>query len=85
MTSITEPIGYLAAIFSTASFIPQALLIWRTKSAEGVSVAMYSVFLTGTSLWLGYSFLINSWPMITSNIVALLLISFILHMKLSYG
>lgn len=83
--SQTESIGYFAALCTTAAFIPQAWLTWRTKSANGVSLGMYSVFVTGVALWLVYGALTGSWPMVMANAITLVLSMFILGMKLRYG
>jgi MtN3 and saliva related transmembrane protein len=68
---LTQPIGYLAAICTTAAFVPQVVLTWRTKSAEGVSFGMYAVFVTGIALWLAYGALTGNWPVIVANAVTL--------------
>ena len=77
-------IGGLAAILTTAAFIPQAWLTWRTRKADGVSVAMYSVFITGVALWLAYGFLIGAWPVIIANAVTLALAIAILVMRIRF-
>jgi MtN3 and saliva related transmembrane protein len=80
----TDLIGYLAATLTTTAFIPQALLTWRTRRAEGVSLWMYSIFVTGVALWLVYGYLSNAWPVIMANALTLMLALFILGMKLVY-
>jgi MtN3 and saliva related transmembrane protein len=77
-------IGGIAAILTTSAFIPQAWLTWRTRRAEGVSIGMYSIFITGVLFWLVYGCLLGSWPIIAANIVTLLLALFILAMKFLY-
>ena len=49
---LSDFIGYCAAIFTTASFVPQALHTFRTKDVLGISLGMYSAFTSGVSLWL---------------------------------
>jgi MtN3 and saliva related transmembrane protein len=80
-----EYLGYLAATLTTAAFVPQAWLTWKQKKAEGVSKAMYLIFITGLCCWLGYGLMINSGPIIVSNIITIALAGFILAMKLKYG
>jgi MtN3 and saliva related transmembrane protein len=82
---MTDLIGYIASICTTAAFMPQAWLIWKTRSAQGVSLMMYSVFTLGVVLWLIYAVLIGSTPMIIANIVTLSLALFIVAMKLRFG
>lgn len=81
----SELIGYAAAILTTAAFVPQAWLTWRTRRADGVSLGMYSIFTAGVVLWLAYGVLLGSWPMIAANSVTLLLSLFILLMKVRHG
>ncbi len=77
-----EGIGFLAATLTTAAFVPQAYKIWRLKSAEGVSTTMYLVMLTGVGLWEVYGWMIQSPPVILSNIITALLLLMILYFKL---
>ena len=80
----TEAIGYLAAILTTASFVPQALRIWRTRDARAISLGMYFVFSTGVALWLAYGILVGSWPVLLANLVTLFFALSILYMKIRY-
>ena len=80
----TEAIGYLAAILTTASFVPQALHIWRTRDARAISLGMYAVFSTGVALWLAYGILVGSWPVLLANLVTLAFALSILYMKIRY-
>ncbi|MCK9987389.1 MAG: MtN3 and saliva related transmembrane protein [Azoarcus sp.] len=80
----TDATGYLAAILTTASFVPQALHIWRTRDARAISLGMYAVFSTGVALWLAYGVLVGSWPVILANVVTLFFALSILCMKIRY-
>lgn len=84
MTGI-ELIGYIAASLTTASFVPQALLIYRTRNVTGISLGMYSAFTVGISLWLAYGLLLRAWPIVVANLVTLVLALIILSMKLRYS
>lgn len=81
----SELIGYAAASLTTAAFIPQAWLTWRSRRVDGVSLGMYSIFTLGVALWLTYGVLIGAWPIIAANAMTLLLAVFILSMKIRYG
>jgi MtN3 and saliva related transmembrane protein len=83
--NFNDTIGILAATFTTAAFIPQAWLTWKTKCVDGVSLGMYSVFTAGVALWLAYGMLLGAWPVIAANAVTLALALFILCMKLRFG
>ncbi len=77
-------VGYLAGTLTTIAFIPQVLHTWRTRSGEGISTGMYSIFITGITLWLVYGLLLGAWPIILANGVTLVMTTAILVMKLRY-
>lgn len=79
-----ELIGYIAAILTTSAFVPQAYKIWKTKTAEGVSLTMYFVMFTGVSLWGIYGFFLMSYPMIISNIITASLLIMIIYFKFKH-
>jgi MtN3 and saliva related transmembrane protein len=81
----TESIGYLAAILTTCSFVPQAWHTFRTRDVSGISLGMYSVFALGVALWLAYGLLLAAWPIVAANAITLALALAILGMKLRYG
>jgi MtN3 and saliva related transmembrane protein len=83
MTQI-DLIGYIAAFLTTSAFLPQAWLSWRQKHAEGVSLGMYCIMVTGTIGWLIYGLMLGAWPIIVANVISLSLSAFILVMKLVY-
>ena len=73
--------GYVAAFCTTAAFIPQVLLVWRQRSAKGISLAMYLSFCFGVFLWLCYGIIIQAWPLAINNGITLALASSVLVMK----
>lgn len=73
--------GTLAAILTTASFVPQTVLVLRTRNTEGLSLVMYAMFTLGITLWLVYGLMIGSLPIIIANVITLALASLILSMK----
>ena len=80
-----DALGYAAATLTTASFVPQAWLTFRTRDVSGISLAMYSVFTLGIALWLVYGLYIEAWPVVIANLVTFVLAAAILGMKLSMG
>jgi MtN3 and saliva related transmembrane protein len=78
----TEWLGYAAATLTTAAFVPQAWLTFRTRDVSGISLGMYSVFTVGVALWLAYGWVLQAWPIVVANVVTLLLAISILLMKL---
>lgn len=80
-----EFLGAIAAVLTTLSFIPQALLTIRCKDTRSISLPMYATFTVGVGFWLAYGIYLGSWPMIVANLVTLLLGGTILALKLRYG
>lgn len=75
-------IGSTAATLTTISFIPQVFKIVQTRDTESISLCMYLIFATGVILWFIYGIILNSYPMIVSNVITLLLVIVILVFKI---
>ncbi|MFZ4622970.1 MAG: SemiSWEET transporter [Rhodoferax sp.] len=82
--TLTDFIGTLAAVLTTASFLPQAWHTFTTKDVSGISLGMYSVFTAGVAGWLVYGLLLEAWPIVIANVITLALATAILVMKLRY-
>ena len=80
-----EWLGYAAAVLTSASFIPQAVMTIRTRDTRGISRGMYIIFTVGVALWLAYGIALNSGPMILANVATLFLAATVLVLKLRYG
>ena len=80
--NLIDWIGSVAAILTTASFLPQAWHTFRTRDVSGISLSMYSLFTAGVALWLVYGILMEAWPIIIANIITTSLALMILMMKL---
>lgn len=80
----SDTIGYLAAVLTTASFVPQAWQTFRTRDVGAISLGMYSALVVGTSLWLAYGVLTASWPIVIANAITTALACAILTMKLRF-
>ena len=82
--TLSEIIGYVAAVLTTAAFVPQAWHTFQTRDVRGISLGMYSVFTAGVTCWLVYGLLLGAWPIVIANCVTLGLAAAILVMKLRY-
>lgn len=80
----TEILGLVAAFLTTASFLPQAIKVIRTKHTKDLSLSMYTMFFIGVALWLTYGILIEKIPIIISNAITLVLAGIILFMKIKH-
>jgi len=77
MESITY-VGLVAGTLTTISFLPQAIMVIRSRKTEGLSLTMYMMFTCGIALWLTYGLATTAWPLICANTVTITLASCIL-------
>ena len=82
--AIITIIGLVAATCTTISFLPQALIIIKTKNTAGLSLGMYSILTFGVFLWFVYGLLVNDWPLIIANAISLVFTGTILFLKMKY-
>lgn len=79
--SYQEHLGYVAALLGALSFLPQLIKVWRFRLVKDISLAMYIIYTMSVILWLAYGIIIKSAPLITAEILTLVLVSAILIMK----
>ena len=81
---MTETLGFAAAACTTLAFLPQAIYVWRRRSAEDISLSMYLVMVTGVALWIAYGLRIHSAPLVAANTATLALAGAVLVGKLRF-
>lgn len=81
---LLETLGFVAAILTTMSFLPQALRMRRLGSAGDVSLVMYLMMFLGQGLWLTYGLAIGSPSVVVANVVAMSFVAWVIAMKLQY-
>ena len=79
-----EIMGLIAALLTTASFVPQVYKTWKSKSADSLSLTMYVVFFIGVILWLLYGIHLNSLAMIIANSITAVLALMLIVFKFRY-
>lgn len=77
-----ELIGLMAAILTTASFIPQVYKVYKTKSVKDISLWMFLLFTLGVLLWLVYGLIISNLPIIIANFFTFIMALYILLAKI---
>jgi MtN3 and saliva related transmembrane protein len=82
---MTQTMGFIAAACTTFAFVPQVLRVWRTRSADDISLAMYVVMVAGILIWIVYGARIHSAPLVAANAVSLVLAGAVLVGKLKFG
>ena len=80
-----EIIGGLAAILTTAAYVPQLIKVARYRHTQSLSLGTYSLLSCGVGGWLVYGFMIDSPSLILANSLSLLMIVYILGMKIRHG
>lgn len=75
---ITLIIGYLAAILTTSSVLPQAFKTIKTQETKGLSLWYYLLLSAGVSMWTIYGILINDIPLMLTNCISVVFLYIIL-------
>ncbi len=81
---LVTAIGLIGGIFTTISFFPQVIRIWKTHSTKDLSLVMFLLFSVGVLLWLIYGIILGQLPIIIANAVTLVMAIIILTFKLIY-
>ena len=77
--------GYLAAILTTAAFLPQLIKTLKTKKADDVSLTTLIMFIIGVLSWIIYGYAISSKPILIANLITLILNLMILISKIYFS
>ena len=80
-----EIFGYIAAILTTAAFLPQLIKTLKTKKADDVSLITLIMFIIGVLCWIIYGYKISSIPILLANLITLILNLSILISKIYYS
>ena len=80
-----EIFGYIAAILTTAAFLPQLIKTLKTKKADDVSLVTLIMFIVGVLCWIIYGYKISSIPILLANLITLLLNLLILISKIYFS
>lgn len=78
----------LATLFGTLGAlgnVPQAIKIFRRKSAKDISILSYAIFMTGCAIWVLYGIEIAALPLVISNGLALIIQSVVVIGWFKYG
>lgn len=80
-----EWVGYLAAILTTAAYVPQLLRVLKYRHTHSISLGMYCLITCGLAAWTWYGVLIGSPSIIVANIITFVMALIILIMKVKHG
>jgi MtN3 and saliva related transmembrane protein len=79
MELATQVVGFSAAGVSLFVFIPQTAKIYNGGSTHDLSAFSFIAILLGGALWLTYGVLLANWPLISTNVVQIVLTLYILY------
>jgi len=79
-----EIVGIAAGALSCTTFLPQVIKTYKSKSAKDVSLFMFIIAAVSTFLWLIYGLLIDSFSLIFTNAIVVVLSLVMLLLKLKY-
>ncbi len=77
-------IGYIAAILTTSSFIPQAIKTIKTRHTKDLSLTMYLALNIGIVLWLIYGYHLRDLPIMLANGITFIFTLIILILKIKH-
>ena len=80
-----EIFGYIAAVLTTAAFLPQLIKTLKTKKADDVSLITLIMFIIGVLCWIIYGYKISSIPILIANLITLILNFLILISKIYFS
>lgn len=78
-------LGFFAGILTVLSFLPQVIRTWRTRRTHDLSLGMFALLVTASSLWIIYGIVIDDWPVILTNLGMVALNGAIGVAKLRFG
>ena len=80
-----EWVGLLAAILTTAAYVPQTIKVLRERHTQSLSLYMYLFITSGIGCWFVFGVMLGSPSLIISNGISFVLAFTILVMKLRLG
>ena len=60
-------LGYFAGTLTVASFLPQVVRTWKTRRTNDLSLGMFTLLTTASTLWIIYGGVTADWPVILTN------------------
>jgi len=83
MTAL-DILGMTAGCISAITFLPQVIKTWKSKSAEDVSLLMFTFASISVILWLAYGILLKNIPIIFTNATVLVFSLIMLYFKFRF-
>jgi MtN3 and saliva related transmembrane protein len=68
-----ELMGYAAGALTTFAVVPQISKAWKTRAVDDISLVTVVTLICGLSLWTAYGVVHQTWPIVVTNGIAVLL------------
>lgn len=69
--TLDQILGWIATILFSVLLVPQIIKTWRTQTVEGVSLALFVLYLISNVIALAYALLIDEAPLIIKYVIAI--------------
>ena len=70
---ITDILGWVTTVIFSTLMFPQIISVIKKRSAQGISMSMLTLQVIGCGTSLAYSLMLELWPVVTSNIIIIIL------------
>ena len=84
MLMIIEILATVMGVMLSLGYYPQAYKIWKSKTADNVSLVSYIIFALGTLSWTLYGIYLHSWVIFVSFVIGAIGSGTVLVLKLLY-
>jgi MtN3 and saliva related transmembrane protein len=78
-------LGYLAGTLTVVSFLPQVIRTWQSRRTGDLSLGMFMILITASSLWIVYGAVVGDMPVVITNVGMVALNGAIAVAKVRYG
>lgn len=83
--TILASLATITGVFLGLGSLPQAIKIFRTKSAKDIAPSSYVIMVFGSFIWILYGLELKSLPIVIPNVLGVILGAVILVGWLRYG
>ncbi len=77
-------LGYFAGLITVGAFLPQVIRTWRTRNTRDLSLGMFALLSTASTVWIVYGIITADWPVILTNAGMLAMNGALIAAKLRY-
>ncbi|MFN2397635.1 MAG: SemiSWEET family sugar transporter [Gemmatimonadaceae bacterium] len=67
ITPTIHHLGYFAGLLTVSAFLPQVIRTWQTRQTRDLSLGMFALLATASTLWMIYGIVTVDWPVVLTN------------------